>query len=78
MPASEHLESDAAESVLDVVGAQRSVGEGHGDGVRCQVLGVGQFLVFIDLAVSAIHEVCGHRVSPSRCVRRGRCPGPRC
>jgi hypothetical protein len=30
------------------------------------VLGVGQFLVFIGLAVSAVHNVSGHRVSPSR------------
>jgi hypothetical protein len=72
------LEADAAESVLDVATAQRSVGDGYGDVVGFQVLGVGQFLVFVDLAVSAMHEVSGHRVSPSRCVRRGRRPGPRC
>jgi hypothetical protein len=60
------LEADAADSVLDVVGAQRSVGEGHGHEVGFQVLGVGQLLVFIDLAVSAMHVVPGHRVSPRR------------
>jgi hypothetical protein len=40
------------------------------------VLGVGQFLVFIDLAVSAMHHVSGHRVSFSGSARRG--PRLRC
>ena len=58
------LEADTAESVLDVVGTQRS-GESHRDDVRFQLLGVGQFLVFIDLAISAVHNVSGHRLSLS-------------
>jgi hypothetical protein len=61
MPASGELEADAAESILDVVGVQRSVGEGYGDDVGFQVLRGRQFLVFVDLAVSAMHEVSGHR-----------------
>ena len=60
------FEADTAESGLDVVGPQRSVGEGHRDQVGFQVLGVGQFLVLVDLAVAAVHDVSGHRVSPSR------------
>ena len=54
------FEADTAESVLDVVGPQRSVGEGHGHHVGFQVFGVGQFLVLVDLAVSAVHNVSGH------------------
>ena len=54
------FEADTAESVLDVVGPQRSVGEGHRHYVGFQVFGVGQFLVLVDLAVSAVHNVSGH------------------
>ena len=60
------LEADTAEPVLDVVGPQRPVGEGHGHRVGFQLLGVGQFLVLIDLAVAAVHHVSGHRVPVSR------------
>ena len=60
------LEADTAEPVLDVVGPQRSVGKGHGHHVGLKVLSLGQFLVLVDLAVSAVHNVSGHRVSLSR------------
>jgi hypothetical protein len=54
------FEADTAESVLGVIGAERSVRKRHGHRVGLEVLGLAQFLVLIDLTITAMHYVSGH------------------
>src|SRR6266568_5765608 len=60
------LEADAAEAVLDVIGAQGFIEECDGYEVGFESRVVGQLLVLIDLAISTMHHVSGHRVSLRR------------
>jgi hypothetical protein len=65
------FESDTAESVLGVISAERSVGKRHGHRVGLEVLGLTQFLVLIDLTITAMHYVSGHLPHPSLRGRGG-------
>jgi len=49
------LEADTTESVLGVIGAEGSVGERHGHKIGLEVLADVQFLVLVELAITAMH-----------------------
>jgi hypothetical protein len=67
------FETDTTESVLGVIGAQGSVRERQGHRVGLEVLSLLQFLVLVDLAITAMHYVSG-QLPHLRCEAQAASP----